>query len=117
MITPANTPLSGNQDMALSDRLSSPHFAFLPTSPYMGSTPESAIPMKSPIRPADERCGASVCTPHPGLTHEVPVVEAVACRKRAVRRTRRFGGRQSESPNARRRLVFNLVLDDLEREE
>ena len=53
-----------------------------------------------------------MCTPHPEIPLEMPVVEAVACRRRAMRKTRRFGGRRSEAPFARRRLVY-----EAEREE
>ena len=117
MITSANTPLPGTVDMTMSDTLSSQDFVCLPTSPNMGasstfsqtvSTPEYPFPMTSLPSPTV----ASMCTPHPGLTCQVPVLEAVAYRRRAIRRTRKFGGRQSESPYARRKLVF-----EVEREE
>ena len=117
MITSANTLLPGTVDMAVADSLSSQDFVLLPTSPNMGasptfrqtlSTPVSPIPMTLLTSPA----GASMCTPQPGLTCQVPVLEAVAYRRRAIRRTRKFGGRQSESPYARRKLVF-----EVEREE
>jgi len=52
----------------------------------------------------------TMCTPHDGITSTV--LKEVACRRKEVRKTRRFGGRRSETPFARRRLVF-----EAEREE
>ena len=121
MNTSANTPLPGTEDMATSDRFSSQDVVCLPTSPNMEasstfsqtlSTPEYPISMTSVPNPTGAASGASMCTPHPGLTCQVPVVEAVAYHRRAMRKTRQFGGRQSESPYARRKLVF-----EIEREE
>jgi len=78
-----------------------------PISHASKDLPASQTPIVSKV-PDD----VSMCTPHPGIPLEMPVVEAVACRRRALRKTRRFGERRSEAPFARRRLVY-----EAEREE
>jgi len=84
----------------------------VPCSPVMGTIPV-VVKCESHISTTASDVNSDLlCTPQPGVQRAMPVVEAVACRRKAVRKTRRFGGRQSESPYARRRLVY-----EAEREE
>ena len=84
----------------------------VPCSPTMG-TISVVVKCESHISTtASDVNSGLLCTPQPGVQRARPGVEAVACRRKAVRKTRRFGGRQSESPYARRRLVY-----EAEREE
>ena len=59
--------------------------------------------------PADTR--TSVGTPTSRVVCEVPVVEPVAERRRAARRTRRFVGHRT-TPYARRRLEYGMEREE-----
>jgi len=92
--------------------LSSSDFVLLPTSPHaesMSTSRDSLVPPAATNAFCDEN-NLPISTPHPGMT--ATVVEEVACRRKEARKARRFGARRSETPFARRRLVF-----EAEREE
>jgi len=97
MISPATSPFRKTSEPAQTDGLSQSDM-----SPFrlqvMPDTPDTETPPVSPL----------LCTPHIVSVQSSPMI----FRRRAVRRARRHAGRQSRTPHARRRLVF-----EVEREE
>lgn len=85
--------------------LSSPDFVLLPASPHAESMPptDSLVSSAATNALCDES-NPTMCTPLPGIT--ATVLEMVSCRRREGRKVRRYGGRRSKTPYARRRLVF-----------